>query len=170
LNVEIGKIIQGEAHRDAIHVAVAPVTAQTRILPGQLVDKDGGMGGRAIGIADPFLPRAIESGERFYIFLFPGSVTSLRHEWTHPDFDLASERELAEAIAWIRTYAEQHSRYDGDDAYGIFIENARNGVICFNGSDLCGDDLPERDLVFRFLSIILGRPVSADGFSYSCNC
>jgi hypothetical protein len=43
---------------------------------------------RFLGIVDPFLDAGgsneINKGDRVYIYLKPGSINSLRHEWTHP--------------------------------------------------------------------------------------
>ncbi len=87
----------GDRRRDAIHIAVAPVTAAERLAPGQHVGlvRDGslelvGPCDRAIGIVDPFLPEAVEPGRRFWLFLYPGTVTGLRHVWTHPAFAAAA--------------------------------------------------------------------------------
>jgi hypothetical protein len=86
----IGKLITSDAHRDAIHVAVAPVTAAQELQPGQHVGLRGD--GRAlatehpIGIVDPFLHERVPEGQRFWLFLYPGTITSLRHVWTHPAF------------------------------------------------------------------------------------
>ncbi len=90
---QLGKLIEGEAGRDAVHIAVAPVTAGEKLLPGERVtiQADGraiGLptGSRGVGIVDPYLTAAVEEGQRFYLFLMPGTVTSLRHVWTHPAF------------------------------------------------------------------------------------
>lgn len=89
----LGKIITGPAVRDAVHVAVAPVTARHRILPGQRVKVENGLASLTTtpghGIADPFLREPVEAGQKFFVWLYPGTVTSLVHHWTHPAFDPA---------------------------------------------------------------------------------
>lgn len=86
--VGIGNLITTAVGRDAVHVAVAPTTntAGCPLRPGDRVDARGGFAGERVGIVDPFLAEPVKPGERFYLFLFPGSVTSLRHVWTHPAF------------------------------------------------------------------------------------
>ncbi len=85
-------ITDGDRRRDAVHVAVAPVTAVERLVPGQHVGltrgdtEHAGPAAECIGIVDPFLTAAVEAGERFWLFLYPNTVTSLRHVWTHPAF------------------------------------------------------------------------------------
>lgn len=87
----IGKLITDEQQRDAIHMAVAPVFAAERLAPGQHVGfiGSGEVGGGAVkllGIVDPFLPSPVFKGDKFWMFLYPNSITSLRHDWEHPDF------------------------------------------------------------------------------------
>lgn len=119
----LGTLCPPEATRDAVHVAIAPVIAGIHINPGQHVGLT--VNGLAdpkrppIGVADPFLSGPIIKGERFYLFLYPGTIQSLRHEWTHPGFDgeqgttyesprekvrNVTEKEAAEA--WIARFAE----------------------------------------------------------------
>jgi hypothetical protein len=90
-----GRLIEkGEQRRDAIHVAIAPVTAAEHLQPGQHVGFVAGDNERVqsleyadcIGIVDPFLRQAVERGQRFWLFLYPNTITSLRHYWTHPAF------------------------------------------------------------------------------------
>jgi hypothetical protein len=89
---ELGKIIEGEARRDAIHVAVAPVVAGEDLEPGYHVslNKEGeavsSSGKGLLGIVDPYLVSRVKKGERFWLCLYPNTVTSLRHVWTHPAF------------------------------------------------------------------------------------
>jgi hypothetical protein len=94
----LGQLIEdGDRRRDAIHIAVAPVTAGERLTPGQHVglvrEDDPEMVGpceHTIGVVDPYLTAAVEPGRRFWLFLYPGSITGLRHVWTHPAFAKAA--------------------------------------------------------------------------------
>ena len=91
---KLGRLIEdGDRRRDAIHIAVAPVTAAERLSPGQhvgLVQEGSGefVGpcDKPIGVVDPFLAHEVEAGQRFWLFMYPNTVTSLRHIWTHPAF------------------------------------------------------------------------------------
>jgi hypothetical protein len=90
----LGQIIEdGDRRRDAIHIAVAPVTAAVRLAPGQHVGlvQEGnlelvGPCDHNIGVVDPFLAEPVAPGQRFWLFLYPGTITGLRHVWTHPVF------------------------------------------------------------------------------------
>jgi hypothetical protein len=91
---QLGKLIEdGDRRRDAIHIAVAPVTAAGPLHPGQHVGllhaDDAELVGPCdspIGIVDPFLAAPVEPGQRFWLFLYPNTITSLRHAWSHPAF------------------------------------------------------------------------------------
>lgn len=77
--------------RDAIHLAVEPVVAGEELQPGQKIKLLNGEAvwakrGDALGIVDPFLPRAVQQGERFWLVILPRMITSLRHVWEHPAF------------------------------------------------------------------------------------
>lgn len=86
----LGGIPDEAAYRDAVHVAVAPVVAGQSLWPGQHV---GIAEGKAwtecvnlIGIVDPFRCGRVFLGERFWLLLYPGTVTNLRHTWQHSAF------------------------------------------------------------------------------------
>lgn len=91
---QVGKLCEPTAGRDAIHVAIAPVVAGCWLKPGWRVGLNeagqavSGTMVKHLGIVDPFLEDEwIETGKRFFLFLFPGTITSLRHVWSHPDFN-----------------------------------------------------------------------------------
>lgn len=89
-NLKIGNIIEGTQSRDAIHIAIAPVTAAERLAPGQHVGFIGetvGASKNPIGVVDPYLTGAVFKGDRFWLFLYPNTVTSLHHHWEHPAFE-----------------------------------------------------------------------------------
>ncbi len=91
---QLGQLIKdGDRRRDAIHVAVAPVTAAETLVPGQHVGlvQEGnlelvGACGHNIGVVDPFLTEQVQPGQRFWLFLYPGTITGLRHVWSHRAF------------------------------------------------------------------------------------
>jgi hypothetical protein len=95
---QLGQLIDnGERRRDAIHIAVAPVTAAERLAPGQhvgLIEPGNlelvGPSGTSIGVVDPFLTNDVEPGQRFWLLLYPGTITGLRHVWSHPAFTAAA--------------------------------------------------------------------------------
>src|SRR6185437_9142500 len=117
-NEMIGTILGPEAKRDAIHVAVEPVVAGEMLQPGthvKLVDGKAYRGFPAIGIVDPFVV-GVKAGERFFLFLYPRTVTSLRHVWTHPQFEpeaaVAPSREESEL--WLRQFIDNADCPDYD--------------------------------------------------------
>lgn len=92
LELGIGELVQGDPGRDAIHIAVAPVEAQWELGPGRPVTLNpagkaiGCSYEKAVGIVDPFLRGQVSPGQKFWLFLKPNTITSLRHDWTHPNF------------------------------------------------------------------------------------
>src|SRR5579884_3398390 len=107
MTLPIGSLAAEDAGRDAVHVAIAPIAAPCELRPGQHVDPHGrpeGPGVVPVGIVDPFLREPVVAGQRFWLFLYPNTVTSLRHEWTHPAFPTTSPAEVNQAI---KEYLEQ---------------------------------------------------------------
>lgn len=85
--------------RDAIHLAVEPVEAgedlgvgsHVGIFNGKAYNRSNSVDGKPaliklLGIVDPFLPRGVKQGEKFWLIVYPRMITSLRHVWSHPDF------------------------------------------------------------------------------------
>jgi hypothetical protein len=97
----VGTILIEEMPRDAVHFAIVQVVANETLRPGQHVgiiahpegsppyadSQASQANGGLIGVVDPFLRRPVGRGQMCWLFLYPGSITSLRHEWTHPNLD-----------------------------------------------------------------------------------
>lgn len=138
----LGQLITTEQGRDAIHVAVAPVTVAHTTTAGRHVtlDADGNAsehtGKPAIGIIDPFLTRPVEKGQKCWLFLYPGTITGLRHDWYHPSMPSVPVGSGArdpenESKRWLEHFAHQTGAdYDEmmevaethcDRAYGEYL-------------------------------------------------
>lgn len=92
----LGSLCAHDARRDAIHIAVAPVVAGHDIDPGDRVGLKNGQAvyaGTHVGIVDPFYRLTVKKGETFWLFLFPGTITGLRHIWSHPAFQTTLKKE-----------------------------------------------------------------------------
>lgn len=150
-DVEVGKLISVDEQRDAIHVAVAPVVASKVLWPGThigfVVEGDTqrvGVVATPIGIVDPFLKHRVSSEERFWMFLYPRTITSLRHGWTHPAFLPEIESAGSDPIskAWLRQYADRY-----DVSYAEMIEATRNylktGQYFSRGPTFEGENVPD---------------------------
>lgn len=187
----IGKVIPdgAMAYRDAIHVAIAPAVAGEKLYPGQDVIVINGVACSAtagrVGIVDPFLSLAVYPEQRFWVFLIPGSITSLRHEWTHPAFDDAGRLDAGIKLpagvqvtelgtctasdAWIREFAGSVGL-----EYDELMSGARDWLA--HGEFLNrGELLYDVDLLAGFwehYAIATGRmvPASKRQNFFSCSC
>ena len=188
----VGNLLGPEAARDAIHVAVEPATAAGLLEPGAPVKLVTGPGGEvvaeaaeagdAIGIVDPFLREMVFKGARFFIFLFPRTITSLRHVWTHPAFEAAGEATpegptaaparagKIETLKWLRDYAK---RIDVK-----FEELVRRAAAYVDGGDgmevatWVAWDTPDLDLFWGHIEALTGKKVrdEAKPWFFVCEC
>lgn len=87
----MGKILPDEipvGTRDAVHVAVLAATAGETLWAMGDVSYENGIActeGKHIGIVDPFLDGKVKRGQKFWLFLYPRTITGLKHVWEHPD-------------------------------------------------------------------------------------
>lgn len=182
---KLGNLITDEQFRDAVHIAVAPVTAGELLVPGQRIGFTGnahtvGTTGKVIGIVDPFLRGEVQEGEMFYMFLLPNTITSLRHEWTHPDFEKEDELasmeptfyKLKGAVAeekWISDFADNI----GSDYHELMVaaeEYLQSGEYLCRGGDFEGQSIP--DEFWDKYEIIKRAKVDENdrGTFLSCSC
>ena len=200
----IGTILAGPEPRDAVHIAMMSAVASEEIRPGDgvaIVPYSGGLicechkaAEACIGVADPFIVRHVREGQRCWVFLRPGTVAGMRHEWTSslvdPGPPNGSEPQLPRSPAetWLREFAREW----GWD-YGVMLHEAL--VIADPNSDPAADawetpagllvsmgrDLHSpgelgpgvADLFWQHVGTVLGREFSADHrrrFTWSCSC
>jgi hypothetical protein len=171
--LDLGHLVEGKRGRDAAHVAVLPVTAAESLKPGDHIGFDADKKVRAmndsIGIVDPFLRIDVKEGERFLMLLYPGTVSLLRHEWTHPGVPDETEtetgvaRSTAESEKWLRDYAEGCSI-----DYDALMGGAMSGEGVTFGTEIRGEGLtPE---FWWHLETMTGKRFSPDHKeSTACN-
>ena len=193
---QVGIILEGPAQRDAIHIAIAPVVAGEKLVPGAHVGfiKDGNtelVGVRTketIGVVDPFYKGMISVGQRFYMFLYPQTITSLKHQWTHPAFkdeipQYVKPKRAADVEAsekWLKNWLSNNDApsyelvmkvvggpTDGsleDDYYGGSIDSEY-----FNsyGQDAYGE-IP--DEFWDHIAVVTGKEPEYRPKRFSCSC
>lgn len=177
-DLKLGQLIEGEAFRDAIHVAVAPVVAADILNPGQhvaFIDGDtervGSVVGsrKAIGIVDPFLNTLVPRGRRFWLYLFPNTVTGMRHEWQHPAFPTTAKEDSKQSKAeqWLRAFAVIH-----EADYAEMINAAMNGTGCCFGTT-SGPEETRGWEFWNYMEELTGREFSEDhrrDVPFRCAC
>lgn len=179
-DVKPGTLIDAIAQRDAIHVALAPVVAAERLVPSAPIGfVDGStelVTARAktiIGIVDPFLKDIVEREQRFWMFLFPQSITSLRHDWTHPAFEAPALSPKDASEQWLREWAEKYPGWSLDQ----LLDSAGNklrGAYGFNSrSDIPNgafDNLKEFWQHYETFTGVKVDDKSREELPYYCSC
>lgn len=145
----LGKFLEGTpAARDAIHLAVERVRGVDYLSPGEAVGfvAPGLVSASArklVGIVDPFLTDGPCPGNEFFLVLFPGTVTSLRHVWEHPDIPAQQPEPAISAGApvspseqWLRDFAERCGL-----GYSTLMDGAKTWVATSAGSRWGGEYL-----------------------------
>lgn len=170
----LGKLAKPDDQRDAVHMAVIPAEAGELLAPGQRVAiQDGKAVLRVVGqvgVVDPFLDLAVRKGERFWLFMAPGTVTALRHAWYHsafPSEDAVPGRVQSEM--WLRQFLSEHNNARYEDV----VRAAHEGsfFVQYGSTSLrdLGDDSEAMREVLRHLAVVLGgTPV--EGFGFDCSC
>jgi hypothetical protein len=117
----MGEILPADVEgRDAVHVAVIAVTAGHWLQAGDHVAVYGAEpkltalaedGDGTVGIVDPFLSKKVKKGERFWLYLYPRTITALSHKWSHPAFDgMEKAKDSVYAVPNLKLKSEQWLR------------------------------------------------------------
>lgn len=176
----VGELISAGAERDAIHIAVAPVVATAFIDPGAHIGFTGEntleVGpcevAMSVGIVDPFLTKPVRPGDRFWMFLHPNTITSLRHNWTHPAFggsppEEETQRKLSQE--WMRNFANNYGV-----SYPDMLEAGKSwvngGHYYCDGGTFEGETVPDEYWVH--FQIITNTTVDNDKKQsfFTCSC
>jgi hypothetical protein len=188
-DIGVGKLLKHEQGRDAIHVAVLVVKTGERLQPGERVRVADGVAfsnAHGPGIIDPFLPESVGKGKKCWMFLNPGSISSLRHDWTHPQIVERTKDEILEedtaaaqalsarkeaAMDRLRTHAAQCGK-----SYDHLVETVAEALD--SGSGHGGDDAQAnymnnnaKELLDDVALVLDRKPHAAPGDVYfSCTC
>lgn len=175
--------------RDAVHVAVISAKASIDHEPGEHVGMIDGSDlsvfasatTATIGIVDPFLMQTVRQGQRFWLYLYPRTITSLRHHWTHPAFkdgeagaQHAAPSQKAASEAWLKDFT---SKADCPGYHRVMgaIEEMTSGysmdpdqeTLHFDGVDAHGA-IP--DEFWTHAEAVLGHPIKKRPKYFSCAC
>lgn len=180
----IGKLIDKPQHRDAIHVAIFPAVAAKALKPnddvglvGQQVDGVELVASDAetlIGKVDPFLTLSgvtkIQKGQKFWVYLYPNTVTSLRHNWTHAAFEgppVNAEYEFAKK--WLTEFAENMGM-EYDHILTLGRRCALDGGVTVGGNSE-QDRFNEVKVPFlRHIGVIINQAIDPENVYFSCSC
>lgn len=168
----IGKILSSDsqAERDAIHIAVIPVEASEDLNPGQHIGYKEGktINSDYIGVIDPFLTSVLK-GQRCYIFLYPNTITSLRHVWTHPligdEKSTIISKEASEK--WLRDFISEADCPDYDTVIAAALDADDDEYLHFVDSDAHGEIPAE---FWDHLEVVTGTKIVTRPKYFSCSC
>lgn len=175
------------AGRDAVHVAVFSAHSARALHPGQCVaivthgEKDAEVSplGELVGIVDPFLGGVVMPGERFWVYLYPRTITALSHRWSHPAFEdvattyAAPSEKLASELWLAKFCAEYRDRDYGFDMMEVLREifdghYGGDEYLTIRGNEASG---PIPYEVWHHASVVFGKPVPVMHPTYfSCSC
>ena len=177
--IRLGVAPDEGAGRDSVHVPVIPVTAQAhfrggsfaRLVPGTTdqITRCYAPEHVPIGVVDPFLPQdfIVEIGQKVWLCLLPGSITSLRHEWRHPAFD--PEAVVPASERWLREFGAAYGIVYNDLLY-YAAGYLNRGEYLTRGAEFEGESVP--DEFWDHYEKVTGAVVPANlrGSFFSCSC
>lgn len=190
-DIVLGKLITTQQHRDAIHIAVFPaINGDTKILrPAQHVGLVIGSGdnvvackfGEGVGIVDPFLQYGVSPRQKCFVMLYQNTVTSLRHEWTHPAFkaDDSAEKVLAslqklgntESHAFMKQYADRVEMTPDELIEACKEANVDDDFCARLSFDTPDEVYTQKKELWRHFKILTGiEPADENRTFFSCSC
>lgn len=195
----LGSIIDDTAKRDAIHLAVEPCIAGELLSPGDdigLLANNLALKNtpssyeidiKYVGIVDPFLKRDVQPGEKFWMIIYPRTITSLRHVWSHPSFTDEvveksdpeyTEEQIEASEKWIRKFIDDNDTPDYDTLIAAASDDLplfnistsyckEDGYLHFSGEDAHGE-IPNE--FWDHVEIVTGKKITDRPEYFSCSC
>lgn len=172
----LGMQIDETAKRDAIHLAVEPCIAGEDLYPGQHI---GILNGEArttatkkLGIVDPFINGHIPSGKKFWLIVYPRTITSLRHVWEHPNFTEKGIGELSDiekSKLWIKEFADRIRQHPDSlmEAANLWIESEE---YTYDNSESYKDHDEEFTEFWKHYKIVTGQSPKDETSFFTCSC
>ena len=184
----LGKLLEGHAPRDAIHIAIVSVIAHERMFPGMPVGVNENLRASPeftphIGIIDPYLTEPVDPGDYCYLCLYPQSITALKHHWSHPVFDelerklmeIADARdkslEQAESEKWLDDFARRIGMEFTELVTSLdeYMEDGTEIKMGHDFSDMPGPCREEVPQMWRHYAIVRGlTPKARPSPFYTC--
>lgn len=185
-DIGLGRELKQDRPRDAVHIACAPVTLGEWMQPGVPVIVRKGEAFAAqnhkekpIGVIDPFLPGGCPKGARVWLMLNPGSITSLRHDWTHPAFaeEVQPTAEKPAHSSYAVLAAQNTLRTMGKRIGKTYAEMLKIGdAMSTTGYAHVGQEKESEYMndhkrqFWNCWSIVTGNPVPSNDTYFSCAC
>lgn len=140
----LGTVHKTQQNRDAVHLACCQVElANTWELThaclltinsdGKAVPTDNFE--KSVGILDPFIQDVydLSSGDKVWLILHPGMITSLRHVWEHPSFPATSlDMTVEEHVLAKKELELSNVPEDKQESYSYILEVAENLNLTFD--------------------------------------
>lgn len=155
------------------HVGLLSRHAKT----GESIATTASKGGvEAIGIVDPFLVGSVKPNERFWLYLYPRTITSLRHNWTHPAFPepgndaiYAPPSQKLASMQYIENLARSYG-FSAERMIRAADEWVKSGDYWCEGETFEGESVP--DEFWTHYERVTGASVDHDkkGSFFTCSC
>lgn len=197
--IDIGQLVTSSQQRDAIHIAIIPIMAGEAMNPGTRVTLnkagqaiDAGDCNAGIGVVSPFLLAPVQPGDVFWLLLNPGTIRTLRHEWSSDVFPLepvvaiedgymrVSHREVEASATWLRKFAEDNFNEGRETAEAYYndmvssFERAGEEAVFLqvHGSSRSRELQEDFSELQRHLENVIGKrlPRNRDNTFFTCWC
>lgn len=187
-DIKLGQILDDtfKDKRDAVHVAIVPMQAAEKLSPGDHVgfadpsdQTQVGESDKPFGIVDPYLEKHVKKGQWVYVCLYPNTVTSLRHQWTHPAFTedapmaKAASITLSDALLKAKNIIEAEASRAGLD-YDEIMAGARDyvasGEYLSEGYRWDGHEMINAEAFWDAYHLLTGEKPKYPGSLFACSC